>query len=83
MLTPMPKFETEADEAEWWYEQREVLADEFLKLMDAGAKPGPSRSLQLMAEMRGVTVEELRAQHYAKQAKSNEPEALTKLPRSA
>ena len=41
MMPDMPKFETEAEEAEWWYTQRHKLADEFLtgqpKLVEAGS----------------------------------------------
>ena len=30
-MPKMPKFETEAEEAQWWFDHRDDLSDEFLR----------------------------------------------------
>jgi uncharacterized DUF497 family protein len=76
MLPEMPKFETEAEEASWWYEQRHNIAAELERL-----KPdlGPSPSLLRLAKLRGTTVEELQ-EKLRSQASGAQP---MHLPRSA
>lgn len=32
----VPRFRTEAEEAQWWYDNREKHADEFIEAMRAG-----------------------------------------------
>jgi hypothetical protein len=48
----LPKFETEAEEAKWWYENREMLSDEFEK----AAKEGRLRrgGVQRLLAERGI-----------------------------
>jgi hypothetical protein len=82
MLPKMPKFANEAEEAEWWYEQRHNIAAEFERVKP---KPGPSQHVRRMAALRGIPVEEMQAILRANGAGTAEPEAasLPKLPRSA
>ncbi len=35
-LPPMPKFATEAEEAKWWYDNREALADDMVAAIREG-----------------------------------------------
>jgi hypothetical protein len=72
----MPSFATEAEEANWWYEQRHNIAAEFERVKP---KPGPSGSLMALARKRGITFEELQAQL---RAHASESEEATALPRS-
>jgi hypothetical protein len=84
MLT-VPKFETERQEADWWYDNRHLLEEEFFRAIKSGRKPGPSMAVRRLAEMRGTTVEEMQAQMRANGSGTPTPEAvsLPKLPRSA
>jgi hypothetical protein len=77
MLPKMPKFETEAQEAEWWYEQRHNIAAEFERVKP---KPGPSRVLQELAKRRGITFDELLQQMRSRSSEEDNP---AELPRSA
>lgn len=43
----IPKFETEAQEAEWWYQNREALAEEFELAQQKGRLRFGSNALQL------------------------------------
>jgi hypothetical protein len=49
----VPKFETEAEEAQWWYDNREVLGQNFMEALKKGTihRGGPAailRETQLM-----------------------------------
>ncbi len=72
MLT-VPEFATEAEEAEWWYEQRHNIAAEFERVKP---KPGPSGSMMALARKRGITFEELQAQLRAHASESADAPAL-------
>jgi hypothetical protein len=76
----MPHFETEREEADWWYDNRNLLEKEFVKAIKAGVKPGPSRAIQELAKVRGITYDELIKQM---KANSKASEELAALPRSA
>ncbi len=77
MLMTVPSFATEAEEANWWYEQQHEIAKEFERVKP---KPGPSGSMMALARKRGITFEELQAQLRAHASESEEAPAL---PRSA
>lgn len=84
-MLKVPKFETEREEADWWYDNRHLLEDEFLEAIKKGLKLGPSQHVRRMAALRGIPVEEMQAILRANGAGTAEPEAasLPKLPRSA
>jgi hypothetical protein len=79
----VPRFETERAEADWWYDNRDLLEEEFLKAIKNGAKPGPSRAVRRLAEIRGITLEEMQATLRAHSSDPVEEASLPKLPRSA
>jgi hypothetical protein len=72
MATKMPKFESEADEAEWWYSQRHVIAEEFVQGDPFMVEAGPVSSLR-----------ERRAAAKPASSRTQNTSAGTKLPRSA
>jgi len=82
-MLKVPKFETERAEADWWYDNRDLLEEEFLKAIKSGVRPGPSRALRRLAEIRGVTLEEIQATLRAHSSDPAELTSLPKLPRSA
>ena len=74
-MLKLPHFKTEAEEAEWWFTHQDEIADE-LEL--SRPKPGPGRALRRLAEIRGVTLEEIQA---TLRAHSSDPAELTSLPK--
>lgn len=44
----VPKFETEAEEAQWWYDHRDVLDENFIEAVQAGTahRGGPAALLR-------------------------------------
>jgi hypothetical protein len=47
----IPKFETEAEEARWWYENREELAQDFVNAVREG-RAGPGSMARLRERQR-------------------------------
>jgi hypothetical protein len=47
----IPKFETEAEEARWWYENREELAQDFVNASREG-RAGPGSIARLREKQR-------------------------------
>lgn len=43
----VPKFQTEAEEAQWWYDHREKHADDFVAAVDDGQARRPTKALLL------------------------------------
>jgi len=48
MTLRLPKFSSEAEEAEWWFTHRDEIADE---LDLSKPHPGPGRAARLLGEM--------------------------------
>ncbi len=55
----IPKFATEAEEAKWWFENEELIADEFVKLAEEG-RLGRGGARRLFAE-KGIPFPEPKA----------------------
>jgi hypothetical protein len=49
----VPKFETEAEEAKWWYDNEDLVADEFVK----AAREGRLRVGSVRARLEGRELE--------------------------
>jgi hypothetical protein len=81
MLPKMPKFATEREEADWWYEQRDAIGEEFTKAIAAGLKSGPSSHARQMAALRGITPEQWIAEKKA--GREATPKHPVKLPHAA
>jgi hypothetical protein len=80
MLPKMPKFETEAEEAEWWYEQRHNIAAEFARVKP---KLGPSSAVRFLAKARGISVEEMQSILRANSSATKPSAPSLKLPKTA
>jgi predicted DNA binding CopG/RHH family protein len=54
----VPKFATEAEEANWWYENRRMVADEFRKAMREGTirRGTAERLVREARESRNITI---------------------------
>jgi len=46
----LPKFKDEAEEARWWYEHRDEVADDMIKAMREG-RTGPGSVARLRAKL--------------------------------
>ena len=46
----LPRFANEAEEARWWYEHRDALADDMIKAMREG-RTGPGSVARLRAKL--------------------------------
>ncbi len=79
MIT-VPHFQSESEEADWWFQNQDLLAAEFERV-----KPslGPSRAVRMMAEARGISVEQFQQQLKDSRSAAPESESITKLPWSA
>jgi|GEM_PF-6739697 hypothetical protein len=81
-MLKVPKFDTERAEADWWQDNRLLLEKEFLKAIKSGVKPRPSQAVRRLAEVRGITLEEMQAT--LREHSSGSPQtAKPKFPRSA
>jgi hypothetical protein len=84
MLPKMPKFASEREEADWWYERRDTTGEEFLKAAKSGQlRAGPSSHTLRLAAARGISTEQLQAEMDSKATAPAKIPALPKLPRSA
>ncbi len=52
----IPKFESEAQEARWWYENREELAQDFVDAVREG-RTGPGSMARLREKQRATETE--------------------------
>ncbi len=54
----VPKFKTEAEEAQWWFDNREKVEDALIKAMDSGSirRGTPQRSASEARLSRNVTI---------------------------
>lgn len=82
-MMKVPHFETEREEADWWFENRNQLEDAFSEALKTGARSAPSRVVKRLAEARGVSVEELESQMSTRRTQAGKTTDAVKLPRSA
>jgi hypothetical protein len=78
-MLKLPKFANEAEEARWWFDNQDVIADEFERQKP---KAEVSQAVVRLAEMRGISVEEMLTQLQAGTS-AVELQSLPELPRSA
>lgn len=58
-MLKLPKFANEAQEAQWWFDNQALVADELDR---QEPKAGMSPAVTRLAEIRGISVEEMLAQ---------------------
>jgi hypothetical protein len=63
----IPKFETASEEAAWWYEHRDEIADDMIAASREG-RLGPGLKVRLLERQR--TIEEKSAHHHAPESSS-------------
>ena len=75
-MLKLPEFKSEADEADWWYDNRHLIEEDFLR---SPMELVPGKAKQLLEQRRASAF----SPDEQPVSGSAEPEALPKLPRSA